>query len=230
MRDKKTILLVEDEPGIMWVNSSMFKELGYEVISAESLAETRARLADSSPDVIVLDLMLPDGNALDFMPELRKKTTAPVLMLTALIKKDERLAGLRAGGDDYITKPYDNEELCARVAAFLRRDDMMNKKPPSDIFRHDSITLNIVAKQAYMGGKSMELSGKEFSLLQIFVKNEDKTLTKEYLYEAVWEQKLCDDDRVIRSTICRLRKKLEKANCRYDIVSTRGEGYIFIKG
>ena len=230
MHEKKTILLVEDEPGIMWVNSSMFKELGFDVIAAESLAETRARLADSSPDLIVLDLMLPDGNSLDFMPELRKKTTAPVLMLTALVKKDDRLAGLRAGGDDYITKPYDNEELCARVAAFLRRDEMLSKKAPADTFVHGPITLNIVANQAYIDGKSMELAGKEFSLLQIFVKNEGKTLTKEYLYGIVWKQELCDDDRVIRSTISRLRKKLETANCGYDIVSARIEGYVFIEG
>ena len=230
MKDKKTILLVEDDPDILWTNEKVLKSEGYTVITAETIKGTLARLDESPPDLVVLDLKLPDGNSLDIMPEIRKKTSAPILILTALIEKDERLYGLKAGGDDYITKPYDIDELCARVAAFLRREEMHGSKPPADTFSFGPITLNLVANQAYANGESMELSGKEFAMLRIFVKNEDKTITKECLYEAIWKQEMFDDDKPIRDTVYRLRKKLESSKSGYDIVSARGEGYMFTEG
>lgn len=221
--------MVEDDPDILWTNKSMFVSQGYAVVTAESLLEARVRLDETPPDVIVLDVMLPDGNGLDFIPEIRKITTAPILMLTALSEKDNRLAGLLAGGDDYISKPYDIDELCAKVAAFLRRDEMLSQKPPADTFMHGPITLDIMANQAYINGESMELSVKEFSLLHFFVKNEGKILTKEALYEAIWKQELCGDDRAVRIAVSRLRKKLETSNCEYDILGARSEGYVFIE-
>ena len=230
MNDKKMILLVEDDPDILWTNEMAFESEGYNVITAESIAETFSRLDEYRPDLIILDLILPDGNSLDIMPEIRKKTSAPILILTALVEKDERLAGLKAGGDDYIKKPYDIDELCARAAAFLRREAMHGSKPPADTFTYGSITLDLLANQAYVNEESMELSGKEFAMLQIFVKNEDKTLTKEYLYEAIWKQEMFGDDKPVRDTVYRLRKKLETSNSGYDIVSTRREGYMFIEG
>jgi len=225
----KTILLVEDDPDIMWVNTSVFKSEGYIVVTAGTLAEAFAKLDASVPDAIVLDLKLPDGNALDVIPAIKQKTTAPILILTALIEKADRLAGLRAGGDDYIAKPYDIDELCERVAAFLRREEMHGKKPPADTFTCGSIALNIIANQAYVNGESMELGVKEFALLHFFVRNEGRTLTKETLYETVWNQRLSGDDRVLRTTVSRLRAKLEAAGSGYDIVSTRGEGYTFVE-
>jgi len=230
MGNNKTILLVEDDPDILWTNEMAFESEGYDVVTAESIAETLKKLDESNPDLVILDLILPDGNSLDSMPEIRKRTSAPILILTALVEKDERLAGLKAGGDDYIKKPYDIDELCARAAAFLRREEMHGSKPPADTFTYGTITLDLVANQAYVGGESMDLSGKEFAMLQIFVKNEEKTLTKEYLYEAIWKQEMFGDDKPIRDTVYRLRKKLETSNSGYDILSTRREGYIFVEG
>jgi len=207
-----------------------FESESYDVLTAESIAETLTRLDENRPDLIILDLILPDGNSLDSMPEIRKKTSAPILILTALVEKDERLAGLKAGGDDYIKKPYDIDELCARAAAFLRREEMHVNKPPADTFTYGTITLDIVANQAYVSGESMELSGKEFALLQIFVKNEEKPLTKEYLYETIWKQEMFGDDKPVRDAVYRLRKKLETSDSGYDIVSNRREGYMFILG
>ena len=230
-RKQKAILLVEDDPDIMWTNTVVFKSEGYTVIPAITLKEALLLLDESPmPDVIVLDLKLPDGNALDIISDIKKKTNAPILILTALIEKEERLAGLRAGGDDYITKPYDIDELCARVVAFLRREEMHEKKPPADTFTHGPITLNVMTNQAYINGASMELTVKEFSLLHIFVRNEGKTLTKDHLYTTVWGQELLDDDRVLRSAVSRLRSKLEASGCEYDIVSSRSEGYMFVEG
>ena len=225
-----TILLVEDDPDIMWVNKDVFESDGYTVITAGSIKETLLRLREANPDLIILDLKLPDGNSLDYMSEIRTSSDSPILMLTAMVEKDDRIAGLRAGGDDYISKPYDIEELCARVAAFLRREELHCSKPPADTFKYGPFLLDIVASQAYMNGESLDLSGKEFSMLQIFVKNEDKPLSKDYLYETIWKQEMLGDDKPIRDIVYRLRKKLESSKSGYDIVSTRGEGYTFIEG
>jgi len=103
-------------------------------------------------------------------------------------------------------------------------------KPPADTFTYGTITLDIVANQAYVSGESMELSGKEFALLQIFVKNEEKPLTKEFLYETIWKQEMFGDDKPVRDAVYRLRKKLETSDSGYDIVSNRREGYMFILG
>jgi len=124
MENRIKILLVEDDPDIMRANAQIFRSEGYSMVTAGSLAEALSRLDTNSPDVIILDLKLPDGNALDILPEIKKKTNAPVLILTAMIEQEDRLAGLRAGGDDYITKPYDIDELCARVYAFTHCDEM----------------------------------------------------------------------------------------------------------
>jgi len=230
MENRKTILLVEDDPEIMKTNTYIFKSEGYSMLTAGTLAEALSHLDNASPDVIVLDLKLPDGNALDILPEIKKRTAAPILMLTAMVEKEERLAGLRAGGDDYITKPYDIDELCARVAAFIRREEMRKKMPPSDTFTHATITLDIVIGQAYVDGESMELTQKEFAMLRLFAKNEDKILTKEFIYETIWKQEMFEDDKSVRNTISKLRKKLETSRSGYDIVATKGKGYTFIEG
>jgi DNA-binding response OmpR family regulator len=123
MKKKGIILLVEDNPQILDLNRRVLEDEGLTVLAAKTLAEARQRLTVAAPDVIVLDIMLPDGSGLDFLPELRKTCASPVLFLTAKVERADILAGLRAGGNDYITKPYDIEEFQARVTGFLRLMD-----------------------------------------------------------------------------------------------------------
>jgi DNA-binding response OmpR family regulator len=120
MSKKGIVLLVEDNPQILDINRRVLEDEGLTVLTAATLAEARQRLAIAAPDVVVLDIMLPDGSGLDFLPELRKACASPVLFLTAKVERDDILAGLRAGGNDYITKPYDIEEFQVRVTSFLR--------------------------------------------------------------------------------------------------------------
>ena len=226
MDKRKTILLIEDNPDILWANHAIFQSEGFTVFTAENLAEARCRLLQEPLDAIVLDLILPDGNALDFVPEIRSITTAPILMLTALTDKDDRLAGLQAGGDDYITKPYDIEELVARVQAFIRRERLHAEKPLEKLVC-GPIILDVVANQAYVNGKNMQLAGKEFALLHLFARNRDTVMSKETLYEIIWKLPLAGDDTAIKNSVYRLRKKLETTQSGFDILVSRGEGYTF---
>jgi DNA-binding response OmpR family regulator len=224
MDDKKTILMVEDAYDILWMNRHMFVTQGYTVITAKSLSETRARLNGCDPDVIILDIMLPDGNALDFIPEIRAKTNAPILLLTALTDRDDRLSGLRAGGDDYISKPYDIDELAARVEAFLRREDMHRKNPAREL-ASGALRIDTVLLRAFVNGRDLLLQPKEFALLLFFMQNENQTLKAETLYKKVWQRPLNNDTNAVRYQISCLRKKLKGSG--YVITAEYGEGYRF---
>ncbi|MDR1539972.1 MAG: response regulator transcription factor [Clostridiales bacterium] len=228
MTDKPAILLVEDNKAILAANQRIFTGAGYAVYTAETLARAWEIIEENPPDVIVLDILLPDGNGLDFIRQIRAVTIAPVLLLTSLDDRDDRLAGLRAGGDDYITKPYDVAELRERVAAFLRREALHRGKPAAETVTCGPLTLNVVLKRAFVAGEDMLLAPKEFELLYYFLKNEGKILSADEIYKAVWVQPDIGDLNPLRATISRLRKKLgnDKTGA-FSIEAFRGEGYLF---
>ena len=217
-----TILLVEDNPNIMDVNRETLLLEGYRVLEAETVAEGRILFEKESPDLIILDILLPDGNGLQLCEELRGGSNVPILFVTALGHDKEIVAGLKAGGDDYLPKPYDIDVLVTRVAALLRRASNV-----PDTITKGSITLNIPSSEVSINGEKLRLPQNEFSLLRIFMQNEDKVFTEEYLYEKVWGQPITDDNRTIQTTISRLRKKIERSG--YDVIHIRGQGYVFEK-
>jgi len=219
MRD---ILLVEDDKDIQEVNKSMLEwRGGYQVRLAGCLAEAREQVKEAVPDMIVLDVTLPDGNGLDFLAELRQDKNIPVLILSALGKIEDRIKGLRAGGDDYLSKPYDNDELLLRIESLLRRAEQMPK-----IITKGALTLRVNSNQAFVNGVDILLGQNiEFSLLNIFVQAENKTLHTEYLYEEVWGQPMAEDDNAVRKAVNRLRTKLEHSG--YTIITEHGKGYRF---
>ena len=231
MSGQKTVLIVEDNKNLNEINCRALRLEGYKVLSALTLEEAENHLASAAPDVIVLDIMLPDGNGVEFCREIREKTAAPILFLTAVKGYKETLEGLAAGGDDYLNKPYDISILIAKVRAFLRRDDiakrmnMPNIQAP--IFVRGLLTMDAVTTKAYINNKDLLLSPKEFSILFMLVQNEDKPLSQEELYQAVWNQPMNNDNQALKSTASRLRKKLEGSG--YTITTKRGEGYCFEK-
>lgn len=225
---KATILVVEDNTQMLEANARILIKAGYNVLKAETLATAWENLQKHAPDAVVLDILLPDGNGLDFIQKIRKISDVPVLLVTSLGSKDERLKGLKAGGDDYIVKPFDLEELAARVNAFLRREAMHREKPVCDITK-GSLKLDTVANRAYLLGEDMQLTPKEFSMLLFLVQNEGKTISTKKLYEDVWRMPMAGDGHPIKNTVYRLRKKLEAGKSSYVITSTRGEGYRFEK-
>jgi len=225
---RATVLVVEDNARLLSANARVLAEAGYSVLTALDLASARCHLHRSPPDAIVLDLMMPDGSGLDFIPEIHAVTTAPVLITTSLGAKDDRLAGLRAGGDDYITKPFDLDELCARVAAFLRREAMHRQVPARQLVR-GPLMLDPVANRAYLHDQDIQLAPKEFLVLFMLVVNEGTTLSARQLYETVWRLPMAGDDHSIKNVIYRLRHKLKAAENVMFIEMSRGEGYRFCR-
>lgn len=214
----KRILLIEDNEQIMQGNERMLKRRGHEVVTALTLAEARATVQERMPDLFVLDIMLPDGNGLDFMEELRQHSQVPVLLLTGLTTPEDIVRGLTAGGDDYLPKPYDFGVLLARVEALLRRAENI----PEKLVR-GRLALDVTADVATLDGADLLLSQKEFALLLIFVQNEERYMSAEYLYEKVWKQTMAGNSNTLKTTINRLREKIK--NSGYQIAWSRGEGY-----
>ncbi|MCL2167139.1 MAG: response regulator transcription factor [Clostridiales bacterium] len=223
MSDKKPVVfMIEDDPGMLFLNRTNLARHGIETISAESLSKAREML--SKPfDLILLDILLPDGNGLDFVPEIRAVTDVPILMLTSKREEADIVKGLLGGGDDYMTKPFRNEELCARIAALIRRAEMVKthgREVTKGLLKLDTLT-----GRAYLSGEDLLLTQKEFALLLMLAQNEGKLLPKEHLYETIWNQPMAGDDRAMRKHLSNVRSKL--AGSGYSISVSRGEGYCF---
>jgi len=216
-----TILLVEDNPHIMKVNRQVLTMQGYQVLEAETLHQGRELFLKEKPSLIILDITLPDGDGLQFCEELRDGSNVPILFLSAKKEKKEIVEGLEAGGDDYLPKPYDLDELVARVKTLLRKA----KRIP-DTISNGTLTLRVSSNQAFVNGVDIGLSENiEFSLLCIFVQNENRYLSAEYLYEKVWGQPMLGNDNALKNAVSKLRKKLEESE--FTITTERGSGYCF---
>jgi len=195
------------------------------VATAVTLGQARMAINKSQPDIILLDVELPDGDGMDFCKEIRNETTAHILFLTAKTQHEHMTRGLNYGGDDYITKPFHPEELLVRVEAAMRRRLM--EKAPIQTIKKGILTLDVLATQALINGKDLVLSPKEFSLLLLFVQNEEKLISAENVYEKTWKLPLVDGKNSLKVTISRLRQKIEPAG--YVIQSLRGQGYVFCR-
>jgi len=217
-----SILLIEDNEQILRGNERMLRRRGYEVSAAATLREARDLLRASSPDAIVLDIMLPDGSGLDFLKELREERNTPVLLLTGLATPEDIIAGLTGGGDDYLAKPYDFGVLLARLEALLRRAGRL-----PDTLQKGPLQLDIVSGRALLHGADLLLTRKDFALLLLFIHKENRVVSPEALYEKIWQAPLGADRQAVKSAISRLRKKL--AGSGYTISTLRGEGYLFEK-
>jgi DNA-binding response OmpR family regulator len=220
----KTVLLVEDEPDILENHRKFFAEEGFRVLLAATCAQAREHLSRETPGAIVLDIMLPDGNGLDLLTELREAgSKIPVIMLTAWGKSGDVARGLRLGANDYMSKPFTYEVLKARVDAMLR-----NVEQIPEIVTRGALTLSIMSDEAFLNGENLLLTQKEFSLLVLFVENEGMTMSAEYIYEKVWGQPLVGDARALRKIVHVLRKKLD--GCGWVITTEYGGGYRFERG
>lgn len=225
---KETILLVEDDPNILRTNCRILEREGFHVFCAASLQEARVHLSQQAPDAIVLDIRLPDGNGLAFCEEIRPTTIAPVLFLTALDEKSEIIEGLVAGGNDYITKPYDVDEFLARVKAQLRLAEMNRMVAKNERVLHKGpLMLDIVTLRAFLDGEDMLLSAKEFSVLLYLVRNEGKTLSSETIYEGAWGQQMGENTSALWKCISRLKKKLSTYEQDISLMNFRKQGYLF---
>lgn len=222
----KKILVVDDETSIRELLSMLLKRDGYEVDSAEDGKSGLEKLKTFNPDLLILDLMLPDANGFDICKKVCSDFDIPVMMLTAKNDIVDKVVGMEIGADDYITKPFDSRELLVRVKALLRRASF--KEIKTDTIRYDDLTINLSSKTVYKGGRQITLSPNEYQLLELFFQTPQKVFTREELLLKVWGYDYLGDSRTVDITVTRIRKKLEDDSKDPKYISTVfGFGYCF---
>ncbi|HLX74240.1 MAG TPA: response regulator transcription factor [Terriglobales bacterium] len=222
------ILIVEDEPAMVSGLRDNFEFEGYEVITAGDGVEGLGRALSDSPDLVVLDVMMPRMSGLDVCKQLKvKKPALPIIMLTARGQEVDKVVGLELGADDYVTKPFSIRELLARVKAVLRRA----QGAPKDQERYSfgDVEVNVRSCRVIRGGRPLEFSAKEFELLKYFLSHPGETVTRDRLLEDVWGYERFPTTRTVDAHIVRLRQKLEpKPEEPRFILTVHGIGYKFV--
>lgn len=215
-----TILLVEDNPHIMKINQMALMMEGYRILEATTASECLNRLDTEDVDLIVLDVMLPDGNGVALCEQIKQKYEVPILFLSALGGNKDIIAALRAGGDDYLPKPYDINVLIARVEARLR-----SVHTTKCIFTFNGLRFDTVARRCFFRDRDLALTQKEFSLLLLLARSNGQAVSKEKLYQFVWGTPLSDDATALYTAVSRASAKLRQEKVPMNIAYTREKGY-----
>jgi DNA-binding response OmpR family regulator len=223
------VLLVDDERLLVKGLKFNLEHEGYEVSCCYD-GESAIRLArESAFDLIILDLMMPEVDGLEACRRIREFSTVPIIMLTARSEDTDKLIGFEYGADDYVTKPFNIMELKARIRAILRRVVVQNQQaPPAETLQLGNITLDISRHNASVDGRTVELTAKEFDLVEFLMRNPGRVYTRESLLDTVWGYEYPGDIRTVDVHIRRLREKLEVSPAKPKYLLTKwGVGYFF---
>ncbi len=222
------ILIVEDEPNMVAGLRDNFEYEGYDVLTAMDGSEGLKRALVDSPDLVVLDVMMPKMSGLDVCKQLKaKRPSIPIIMLTARGQEVDKVVGLELGADDYVTKPFSIRELLARVKAVLRRARTLPQD--QDRYSFQDVEVNLRTYQVLRKGKPVEFSAKEFELLKYFLCHRGETLDRERLLEDVWGYDHYPTTRTVDAHIVHLRQKLELNSEKPRLILTvHGVGYKFV--
>jgi two-component system OmpR family response regulator len=221
-----TVLVVDDEPNILELLSAALRLSGFVVHAADCGAEALATARRIRPDIVVLDVMLPDCDGFSLARSLRSThEMLPVLFLTARDAVEDRIAGLTAGGDDYVTKPFSLEEVVLRLRAILRRTNGGGETARDDgTFRYADLILDEDAHEVYRSGRLVQLSPTEFNLLRYLMVNAERVVSKPQILDRVWNYDFGGDGRIVESYISYLRRKIDSVEPAL-IHTIRGVGY-----
>jgi len=216
------ILVVDDDPQILSVLKRGLAFEGYTVDTAESGEKALAIALRTPPDLVILDIMMPGLDGLEVTKRLREGSDVPVLLLTAKGTIPDRVAGLDAGADDYLVKPFALDELLARVRALLRR------RQPQDgtLLQFADLIVNTATREVQRAGEPIDLTAREFDLLEFFMRNPRQVLTRDMIYERVWGYDFGGESNIIDVYIRYLREKLERKGRSRLIHTIRGAGYV----
>jgi DNA-binding response OmpR family regulator len=217
-----TILVVDDEENIVQLARLYLNREGFRVEAAHDGAQALEKAKSLRPDLIILDLMMPEMDGLSVCKELRKTSNVPIIILTARGDDVDRVVGLELGADDYVTKPFNPRELVARVKAVLRR--ARQEAPSQPVLEADGLRLDTARREVTVGGKPVTLRAKEFDLLTAFMRHSGIVLNRERLLQMVWGTDYYGDTRTIDVHVAWLREKLARAK-RVKIQTVWGVGY-----
>lgn len=225
------ILVIDDDISLC---ALIEKSVAQENITADCCYSGKsglAQLKEADYQMVILDVMMPGYDGFETLEQIRKSSSVPILMLTAKNDSASKVRGLRSGADDYLTKPFDMEELIARIVSLIRRYTRFNRKEGEvNLFEFDGLIINLDERSVTTAGGTFELPPKEFDLLVFCAENQGKILTKQRIYEAVWGEEYVYDDSNIMAIMSRLRKKIEEnpGSPKY-IQTVKGIGYRFSK-
>lgn len=223
------ILTVEDDVDLAQLNARLLMRRGYDVLIAHTAAEARSLVSVHNPDLMILDIQLPDDDGLELCAEFRRYTDAPILFVSGISETTQKIIGLQAGGDYYLTKPYDKEELLAVIQSLLRRVKQTHDRVVNaTVIEKGSLVLKLNEGKAYVKGVDAELSSKEFAIIALLVRNEGCELSYNQIYESVWGMQMNDNPTALRKQISRIKKKLDEGNAKdFAIFNEHGRGYTF---
>jgi two-component system, OmpR family, response regulator RegX3 len=225
---KRTILLVEDEESITTPLVEALRREGFDAAVSATASESLEAFERARPDLVLLDVMLPDGSGFEVCRELRARSRVPIIMLTARGEEADRVAGLELGADDYVVKPFSARELVARVRAVLRRAAEAGERKAEGAIEVGDLRLDPARRSVTFRGDELELSRKEFDLLRLLIENAGSVVTRERLIDEVWDTNWFGSTKTLDVHVSGLRKKLgdDPNEPRY-IHTVRGVGFRF---
>ncbi len=223
-----TILVIEDEETFREVLEFMLSKEGFNVVLAADGAEGIRKFNEARPDLVLLDLMLPEVSGMDVCKEIRSKSTTPIIMLTAKDSELDKVLGLELGADDYVTKPFSTRELLARIRAVLRRGVAELEDDDQLLVSIGNVRMNLERHEVSVNGQSISLPLKEFELLEFLMRNAGRVLTRGQLMDRVWGSDYVGDGKTLDVHVKRLRSKIETDPANPQLLTTvRGLGYRF---
>jgi two-component system response regulator RegX3 len=227
MQRKRTILLVEDETSITEPLAEALAREGFDAKVAATAAEALDLAARIDPDLVLLDVMLPDGSGFDVCRELRQRSQVPIIMLTARGEEADRVVGLELGADDYVVKPFSSREVAARIRAVLRRADAPSQ-PDERPIQVGELRLDSSKREVTKDGEVVELSRKEFELLQLLMRSAGSVVTRERAIDEVWDTNWFGSTKTLDVHVSGLRRKLgDDSNEPRFLHTVRGVGFRF---
>lgn len=222
------ILIIEDNKDVNLMLAEVLIDAGYEVKSVFTGIDGIVEIKNNGYDLILLDIMLPYKSGDEILKEMRQFSETPVIIISAKDIVGTKIDFLKLGADDYITKPFDLDEVVARIESILRRSHKQTQE--TKVFRYKDLVLNDNAKRVSVNGCPMELTAKEYMILELLLRNHGKVFTKSSLYESIWKDEYFEDDNTVKTHISNLRNKLKKANPNKEYIETVwGLGYRLYK-
>ncbi|MEK5335452.1 response regulator transcription factor [Bacillus sp. FSL M8-0166] len=229
-KHQSKVLVIDDEKEILeLINTVLIREGIDRVITASTARDGLAKFHQEQPDLVILDIMLPDGEGYDICRQIRETSHVPIIFLSAKGEESDKIVGLAIGGDDYITKPFSPKEVAYRVKAQLRRVSYLQSSQADPVIKKGPFELNEQQAELTKNGVTIDLTPKELLLMSYFLQHPNRVISKETLYQTVWGEDFFGSDNTVMVHIRRLREKIENSPSTPEfLVTVKGLGYKFV--